>query len=67
MNMHCVVRSPGQVYLFCSGVDDPPRWVGVSGFHGTESRTSNGLELVCIEAVQSRGSGLVSTYLVCYW
>ena len=40
------------------GVEDAPRWVGVSGFHGAESwGTSGDLELVCNEAMLSRGRG----------
>ena len=36
---------------------DTPRWVGTSGQHGTESSTSGDLELMCYEAVLSRGRG----------
>ena len=44
--------------LFCGcGVEDTPRWVRTSGQHGTESGTSGDLELVCNEAVLSRGRG----------
>ena len=44
-------------YLRCGGVvEDTPSWVGISGQHGTESwGICDNLELVCIEAVLSRG------------
>ena len=38
------------------GVEGTPRWVGASGLHGTGERPGD-LELVCNEAVQSRGRG----------
>ena len=41
----------------CGGVGDTTRLVGASGLHGTEWKTSGDLEVVCNEAVQSRGRG----------
>ena len=41
----------------CCGVENTPKWVGTAGQHGTESRTSSDLEVVCYEAVLSRGRG----------
>ena len=53
--------------LCCCGVEDTPRWVvGASRLHGTEWRASGDLELVCNEAVPSRGKGLVSRLSYCF-
>ena len=43
--------------LWDSGLGETPRWVDASDLHRAEWQTLGGLEVVCSEAVQSKGRG----------